>query len=63
MAQETKQVSIPEDLRTQGNSLSEAFQAEGLGTISHGNIYEAGLQAKREFLARVKALKENPAHA
>ncbi len=57
MANETKQVSIPEDLRTQGKSLSDDFQAEGLGSISHGDIYLAGLDAKKNLLVRMKALK------
>jgi hypothetical protein len=62
MAQETKQVSIPEEYREEGRTLSDDFQAEGLGTISHGDIYRAGLEVKRDFLARVRALKGNPAN-
>lgn len=55
MANETKQVSIPETSREQGVKLSEEFQDAGLGSLTHGSIYDAGLEAKRALLARIKA--------
>ena len=56
MASENKQISIPEEYREQGNSLSLEFQDAGLGSLTHGDIYKAGLEAKRAILERYLAM-------
>lgn len=53
MAQEFKQVNIPEQDHQQGTELASEWKEECLGTLTHGDIYRAGLLALN---ARIQAI-------
>jgi len=56
MAQEFKQVNVPEQDHEEGANLASEWKVAGLGTLTHGDIYRAGLQAsKARFTTLAKA--------
>lgn len=45
MAQEFKSIVVPEEAHNQGTELASEWKDACLGTLSHGDIYRAGLLA------------------
>jgi hypothetical protein len=65
MAQEQKHVVVTAHDHKEGANLASKWKAAGLGTLTHGDIYRAGLlalKAKLNPLARASQ-KANLAHA
>lgn len=55
MAQEFKQINVPEQDHEEGAKLASDWKLHALGTLTHGDIYRAGVQAQK---ARMAALTE-----
>lgn len=51
MAQEFKQVNVPEQDHEEGAKLASDWKLAGLGTLTHGDIYRAGVQAQKSKMA------------
>jgi hypothetical protein len=47
MAQEFKQINVPEQDHEEGAKLASDWKSAGLGTLTHGDIYRAGLQVQK----------------
>lgn len=58
MAQEFKSVVVPEQIHEEGVNLASDWKAAGLGTLTHGDVYRAGILATKAKLANLNPVSK-----